>query len=173
VPYGAVDHGDGEHNHGFHDLRDRPDLVVDIPETSKSTGLQNLLRVINAAGSPLMSIGCECGYFSHESASEGNPTGYVGSYVGVTFRDPARNAAPETLVKLAGDGLRDIKPSATHQISFEMLVEPLNLFFGFHDRFELSIRCFGHGFSEQEAWDAFAVSTNAAAESLKVIVTKG
>src|SRR6267143_1753663 len=97
VPYPAAVHDNGA-NHGFIDLRDRPELVALIPEVQRANGLAELLREINAPGSALMSMGCECSLF--ETTPEGEPACYVGGYVDVTFRDPARNVGP-ALIELA------------------------------------------------------------------------
>ena len=55
IPYSGSLRRDGDINHGFKDLRGRPELVDEIPEAKKSKGLANLLRVIAHTASPFMS----------------------------------------------------------------------------------------------------------------------
>src|SRR3546814_6204301 len=54
VPYHAVVRANGEQNHGFIDIRDRPELVSLIPELQKSDGFAELVRSVNEHGSPFM-----------------------------------------------------------------------------------------------------------------------
>ena len=167
VPYGPADREDGDRNYGFVDLRDQPDLVDEIPEAKKSDGLAELLRAINAPGSALMSIGCECGAFSQEAAQEGGPTRYIGSYVAITFRDPGRNSEPKALIDLARAILGRVRIDERHIVTFEMILEPLKHFFGRSGCFELLVKPAGRGRCDQEAWEAFDHVTFATAAAIR------
>jgi hypothetical protein len=68
LPYGPANRPDGRRNHGYVDLRDRPELVSEIPEVQGSQGMQAILRAPNSPESPLMSIGCERGTFPRTEA---------------------------------------------------------------------------------------------------------
>lgn len=51
-------------NHGFVDLRGRPDLAAEISEGAQSIALKTLLIELAAGLSPIFSIGCDLG--THE-----------------------------------------------------------------------------------------------------------
>ena len=69
VPYGGFDRPDGERNHGFIDLRDRPEVAASIPEAQDSNGMQAILLALNARGSRFMSLGCARGLFPRQDLS--------------------------------------------------------------------------------------------------------
>lgn len=166
--YGSVDHGDGHINHGFVDLTDRPDLVDAVPETQKSVALGSLLRAINAKGSPLMSIGCECGLFELENPRPDGETLQVGGYIDVTFRDPKRNDTESALLDLAVAILQRIPAPPEHlAVSYEMQIQPLKLFFGAGGHFGLMLKPLGYGHTSTEAWNAFEAATAGVEASLE------
>ncbi len=80
VPYGPVEHEDGDRNHGYVDTKANPDLISSIPEVAGWPQFQQLLEVINKH-TPLRSLGCEKGYFPVEQDNEAGLKTYVGSYV--------------------------------------------------------------------------------------------
>ena len=63
VPYPAV-FDDIRRNHGFVDLRGRPDLALGIFEGSESTALRGLLARLSESDSALFTLGCDLG--THE-----------------------------------------------------------------------------------------------------------
>jgi len=154
VPYYGVVHEDGARNHGFVDLRDQPELAEHIPELSRSPGLTDFVKAVNERGSPLMSIGCDCGLFPVDDARPGEPTCYIGSYVDVTFRDASRNAVATNLVNLAKVLLARVAVSQQHHFNFHMIVERLKGFWGLPGRYSLMVKTCGFGRSEENAWDA-------------------
>jgi hypothetical protein len=172
VPYGPEDHPDGDRNHGFIDLRDRPDLVAQIPEAQKSEGLAEFLRAINEPGSPLMSIGCECGLFKVESPQEGGPTEYVGGYIDLTFRDPFRNRDAEALVDLAVKIWRRVQMTNEHHAQYAFIVERLVDFFGMPGRYSLMVKPVGYGRSPEQAWRAFSYAASALGAAVRGLPRK-
>jgi hypothetical protein len=60
VPYPPL-FDDIRRNHGFVDIRGRPDLAEKIPEGSQSPALRALLMRFAEAESPLFSLGCDLG----------------------------------------------------------------------------------------------------------------
>jgi hypothetical protein len=54
----------GRRNHGFVDLRGRPDLAIEIPEGSQSPALKGILVELSEPDSPLFTLGCDLG--THE-----------------------------------------------------------------------------------------------------------
>lgn len=164
VPFPPAEHDEGI-NHGWIDLRGRPDLVASVPEAARSKGLAELLRAIADPASELMTGGCECGLF--ESETDGVPPLYVGSYVDVMFKDAHRNADPQNLVDLATSILAGVRPSADHFVMYDLIIEPLKAFFGRRDCFSLMIRPMGFGSTEASAWAAFDEATRAVARAIE------
>lgn len=165
VPYHDQPRPDGNVNHGFFDLRNKPHLVDTIPEASKSKGLREILLVVAKEGSALMTIGCECGLFDEGDSPE-RPRYQVGGFVDIAFKDPAKNAEEEELINLAGYILNGIPASDEHLIGFEMLITPLKTLFGQDGCFELMCKPLGRGDTEVEAWAAFDHAAFAIANSL-------
>ena len=63
VPYPQLFNDIGR-NHGFVDLRGRPDLAIEIPEGSQSPALKAILVELSGPDSPLFTLGCDLG--THE-----------------------------------------------------------------------------------------------------------
>jgi len=67
-------------NHGFVDLRGRPDLAAKIFESSRSHALRELLVGLSEPSSPFFSVGCDLG--SHEESERDENERYVaGGYI--------------------------------------------------------------------------------------------
>ncbi|WP_143742951.1 hypothetical protein [Maricaulis sp. W15] len=163
VPYGQSPvRDDGTQNYGWIDLRNRPDLVSEIPELRKSQGLGELVRAMAAPASQVMSGGCECSEFARDI----DPPISVGGFVTVMFRDVERNRSPDTFVTLAEYLLAGIEPTDQHNIGFEFIVEPLKSFFGHEGCFGLMVKPFGSGANSNQAWAAFDYAASALARSL-------
>lgn len=165
--YGPKVRADGTVNHGFIDLRDRPDLVDQIPEASKSEGLAEVLRVANAKGSPFLTIGCECHEFALEQPRYDGTTIHVGGFVDVTFRDSERASDRAALISLANWTIGGTAgPSNGEAIAFEFVIEPLKSFFGRDDCYGVMMKPHGYGQTSEEAWRSFNVAAMAMAQSL-------
>jgi len=79
VPYPPLFDGI-RNNHGFVDLRGRPDLATEISEGSGSHALKDLLVELSERGSPFFTVGCDLG--SHEEpGSDENARHVAGGYV--------------------------------------------------------------------------------------------
>lgn len=69
-------------NHGFVDLRGKPDLAADIPEASQSGALKGLLVGLSESKSRVFTLGCDLG--THEEPENEEATRHVaGGYVQV------------------------------------------------------------------------------------------
>jgi hypothetical protein len=79
VPYGRLFRGLNR-NHGFVDLRGRPDLVARIPEVAQSPALKVLLSQAAQSQSPLFTLGCDLGAHQEET-DENGVTHVAGGYV--------------------------------------------------------------------------------------------
>jgi hypothetical protein len=166
VPYGPAIREDGNENYGYVDLRGRPDLVKNIPEAQKSSGLFTLLRTIADPVSKLMSSGCECHAFENFSDPR-RPRWTAGCYTDVMFQDAARNSNPSSLFDIAAYSLNGIEPppEGTHT-GYEFLIEPLKTFFGADNCFTVQMKALGHGKTKAEAWAAMNYALDALARSI-------
>lgn len=164
IPYGGVDRPDGQRNHGFIELNDRPELATAIPEAQDSIGMLAILQALAAPGFRFMSLGCARGLFPRHDAKPGEPTYLYGGYVQVAYRDSALNTNPDRFVALSQRILRGIGPSVEHHtIGFEMIVEPLRSFFGAADCYALIVKPLGYGNSEGAALAAWEHAATAVA----------
>lgn len=171
IPYGRVTRPDGRINHGWIDLRGRPELVASIPEAQASEGLLRLLRVIATPGSPLMSGACECGVFDRPELGAAQRW-QAGGFVTVVFQHAEKNVDPQALIELAADILRGVRFTPEYGMAFEMMVAPLKLFFERTDCHDLLIKSVGVGASESKAWEAFNYAASAAAQRLEELCRK-
>jgi hypothetical protein len=164
VPYGPADRPDGNRNHGWTDLRGRPDLVETVPEISKSAGLRRVLTALAQPGSDLFSFGCECAAFHQPGQLD--PPWHVGGFIDVTFSDPVR-ASDRAQLLLAAEEIADgLRIKADHICTFELIVEPLRTYFGRSDCFQLELKPHGHADNEKSAWEAFEVAATAIADAI-------
>jgi hypothetical protein len=170
VPFPAAERPDGSVNHGWIDLRDHPERVAAIPEATRSRGLAHILTAVATPGSHLMSGGCECASFERPTPENPEPRWAAGGYVDVMFREADRNVDARHLIDLARRVLGGIAPVDGHHIGFEMIIEPLKLFFGRTDCHALMIKPLGYGTDEPQARAAFEVAAQAVAQSLRQIV---
>ncbi len=166
VPYHAAKRADGSINRGWIDLRDHPELVVEIPEAKRSPGLSKLLRVIADPASQVMSGACECCAFERPEQAD-LVRWQVGGFVSMMFKDSERNVSAQNLVDLACYILHGIGNSSDHHIGFEMIIEPLKSFFGRTDCHALTLKPLGYAASEPTAWAAFDYASGAAAEAIQ------
>lgn len=165
VPYASADHGDGNMNHGWIDLRDHPERVDLVPEAKKSAGLAKLLRVIAAPESRIMSSACECAAFNG-SEHPAETSWYVGGFIEIMFKEGDQNANPQNLIDLAGGILSLMGPSLGHHIGYEFIIEPLKAFFGRLDCYGLMLKPIGYGPDEPTAWAAFEDAVGGVAEAI-------
>lgn len=148
VPYSEADHGQGERNHGYLDLRDNPERVQQIPEAQKTAGLAAFLEAISTSPT-IQSTTCEAAVFSPVGDRE---LFQGGSFINVMFRDEEQMKDPGALEALALYLLQGVQPTDEHQIGFEMVIEPLKHYFGASGCFTLEVKAIGFGTTEEEAW---------------------
>ncbi len=165
VPYNAVDHNDGYRNHGYIDLRGSPELVYKIPEARKSTGLSAILKVIAHPKSALMTCGCEC-YLFDCGEGDDQPRFLAGGYISVMFKSAEKNRNIKAIQDIAAYILNGISGAPQHHIVYEMILEPLKLFFGDSDCFALMLKPLGFGDTKEQAWASFEHASNSIAVSL-------
>jgi len=148
VPYPAVDHEDGNRNSGYVRVKGDPETVARIPEAQGWPELQDFLLAVNAAQSPIESVGCEKGF--SPSDVEG-PTEKLGSYIDVILTDLARNAAPENLLLLASNLLPSVAGCEKWWSNVEMCLQPMRFLSGTVSPWGLMVRVTGYGRGQDEA----------------------
>lgn len=97
VPYAPLEDA-VRRNHGFVDLRGRPDMVANVPEASESEALGLLLRRLADPASLLASLGCDLGERSARSG-RAETRRIAGGYVQVAdakLRDDAPSLLQRT-----------------------------------------------------------------------------
>jgi hypothetical protein len=59
IPYDAMDHDDGTHNHGFTSLKGHLERLPQVAEARGVPAFQSLLSTLNGPHSPFFSVACE------------------------------------------------------------------------------------------------------------------
>lgn len=169
VPYFRVERPDGKLNHGWVDLRDRPELAREIPEATQRPGLVRLLEVANQKGSGLMSTCCDGGCKAIDRGGE--RTIYASCFAVITFRNPIESSEPERFIDLARVWIHYIPaPPPDMACSFNFVIEPYGTFFGHSGCHALTIMPEGYGVDEAAAWRSFNHAADAAAAALQRII---
>jgi hypothetical protein len=163
VPYLAEAREDSM-NHGFLDLRDRPDLIKLVPEAAKSEGLGEILRALNVAGSPFMSLGCEHRLNPLDGSANGF-TCYFHSYTDITYRDPVRHASEEQMIELADRFLSLVSGHPGAVFAFEIGIQRMRHFFGCRAGYNLSLGLSGYGQTEEQAAASYDAGAREAAKA--------
>lgn len=152
APYGYSARPDSI-NHGFMDLRDRPELVDSVPEVQANPALRSLIVALNRKGSRFMSIGCER---SLPTISTGDWPVSIASYTTMAFRDLSANRSSNDLTAVAHSIWEKFKPrSSVRPVLLEMIIEPLKRLWHLDDAFALDLRMIALGRDEAEAVDTF------------------
>ena len=86
IPYPPIPREGGSSNHGFIDVRGRPDLAAAIPETSDSEALRRMLVELAQPSSLFATVGCAAGAYE-EPESEADIRYLCGGYVQLFFID--------------------------------------------------------------------------------------
>lgn len=149
VPYGPVDHGDGQENHGYIRIKGDAEAIRRVPEAVDWPELGEFLTAVNAAASPIESVGCEKGFFPVEGV--GVPTVKLGSYIDVIFTDAALNDLPENGLLLASHLLPAIDGCERWWSDTEIALQRLRGVVGAVAPWGLMLRVTGYGRNEQEA----------------------
>jgi len=137
-------------NHGFADLRDRPELADSIPEVQANPALRNLIVALNRKGSRFMSIGCDRGP-PFKKESDDFPVS-IASYTTVAFRDLQANRSKNDLMALAYSIWEKFKPrSSIRPVLLELSIEPLKYLWDLNDAFALDLRMLALGRDEADA----------------------
>jgi hypothetical protein len=98
VPYGT-EFDRVRQNHGYVELRGRPDLAAAVPEALESEALKELLVALAAPGSPIFSVGCDLG--AHREPKARKALRHVaGGYVQV-LKSPHENVLGQDYLPFA------------------------------------------------------------------------
>jgi hypothetical protein len=148
VPYFSVDHHDGNFNHGYLPLKGNPGAAGLIPETQGWPELRVFLETLNAAESPIESVGCERGYFPGE---EGSPAVKLGSYIDFVFTEAALNDRPENLLVLAWHLAQSVEDCEKWWASVSFTLQRLRGLAGASKPWGLMLNVTNYGHNEEEA----------------------
>ncbi len=92
VPYGPIDHEDGNQNHGYMRINGDAIGAQRIPEAMGWPELAQFLDSLNTDASPIESVGCGKSFFP--VTDQGDITVSLGAYIDVIFTDPVLNERP-------------------------------------------------------------------------------
>jgi hypothetical protein len=163
VPYPPADHGDGHRNHGYFRIKDNPELLATIPEADWPE-LQAFLAAINAASSPIESVGCEKGFFP--VSGQGSPTFKVGSYFNLIFTEPALNDSAENSLLLASRLLQAVEGCERWWSEVEVVLERFRFLPGTSAPWGLMLRISGYGRDEEEARKTWGITLDRLAKAV-------
>jgi hypothetical protein len=121
IPYGPVDHHDGNRNHGYRRLKGAPEAIRAVSEVQDWPEFLAFLLALNDTDSPIETVGCEKTFSRVDNA--GIATAMLGSYVEVIFTEVALNERPENLLLLASHLLEAVKGCETWWGNVEMVLE--------------------------------------------------
>ncbi len=159
VPYLPMTDMHKRKDHGYFDLRDKPEAVAKIAEAQGQPGLTVFLEQVNAAGKGLMSVACSveaAKVRSGAAAPEGEdaPTDFIDSTVDITFRT-SELANGENMLVVARRlmELRAAQPG--EWASYDLGIRPFKSLFGVNNLAGINIRIRAMGTSEAQAWENF------------------
>jgi hypothetical protein len=165
VPYPAVDHGDGHQNYGYVRIKAAPEVLGLIPETLDCPEMASFLSVVNAADSPIESVGCEKGFFPGDI--EGGPQVKLGSYIDVIFTDTALNDAPENPLQLASHLLEAVKGCERWWADVSAVLQRFRGVPGTVAPWGLMLRVSAYGRDEAEASKLWSVTLDRLGKAVK------
>jgi hypothetical protein len=142
----------------YYDLKQHPDLVLQIPEAIQSPELSAFLTRINAQGFPLETVKCDA-WFSREIAPEEeifNAAGKYVSYVDLIFAGDAQRLSFENHEALAKNLCALLKRAPEMAASVELVIRrcyfhPEETPAESHDGFCITAYVSGFGEDEPEA----------------------
>lgn len=164
VPYPAVDHGDGHRNHGYVRIKGNTEALARIPEAAGWPELAAFLTAINAAESPIESVGCEKGFFP--AAGKGVPPVMLGSYFNVLFTDAVLNDVPESALLLSSRLLQAVEGCESWWSDIEIALERYRFVAGTAVPWGLMLRVSGYGRDESEARKLWGVTLDHLAKAV-------
>ena len=180
VPYLPTTDVHGRRDHGYVDLRDKPDAVARIPEADGQPGLTLFLQQVNAPGKGLMSLSAsvEAAKVRAGAAAPENgqaPTDFIDSTVVITFREPDLATGHNVLV--VARRLMEVRQADPREwASYDLGIQPLRSLFGIGNLAGLTIRIRAMGANEASAWQNFNFHWSqlaAAVRKLKLVPAAG
>jgi hypothetical protein len=156
VPYHAIDHEDGHKNYGYICIKGDATAARSIPEVADFPGLADLLVAINAAQSPIETVGCEkCFVFSNKP---NEPAVKLGVYIDVIFSDVTLNKDPENMLRLSSNLLRAVENCEEWWGNVSMVLQRMRFVGGVKNLWGLMLRIDNGGRSEDEAREYWNVT---------------
>jgi hypothetical protein len=135
-----------------------------IPEAAGWPELAAFLTAINAAESPIESVGCEKGFFP--AAGKGVPPVTLGSYFNVLFTDAVLNDVPESALLLSSRLLQAVEGCESWWSDIEIALERYRFVAGTAVPWGLMLRVSGYGRDESEARKLWGVTLDHLAKAV-------
>jgi hypothetical protein len=164
VPYGPIDHGDGNQNYGYTRIKGDALGARRIPEAADWPELMQLLDALNAPESPIESVGCEKAFFPVND--QGDTTVSLGAYIDVIFTNLVLNEKPENALLLASRLLQAIEGCEKWWGNVSMVLQPMRLIPGITSPWGLMLHIVNYGRNEAEARKFWTVTVERLAKAV-------
>lgn len=149
VPYPPIDRHDGSRNHGYVRLKANFETIGEVPEVEGWPELENFLKIVNAANSPIESLGCEKAYFPLQGRGAAKVS--LGSYVDVAFSAGTVTQNAANFLRLAVPLMNAVQGCERWWGHIELGLQPLRYFFGVTTPWSMLIRVTNEGRTEEES----------------------
>jgi len=149
VPYQPLKHPNGAENHGYLPLKGSTEALSTIPELKGYPELEEFIRVINSAETPIESVGCERALRNVEN--NWPFTAIQGSYVDIVFTEAKLNQNPENHMHLAIHFLEAVENCHQWYGSVEAGIQPFRGLKGVREPWGLMLRITNQGRDAHEA----------------------
>lgn len=156
VPYPPALHDGESTNHGYQRLKGNLDAVGSIPELHGWPEYEEFIRAVNAASSPLESVGCEKSFFPFsagpiDDAGSTRINVTLGSYTDVIFSNLLLNEDAVNHLRLAAELAKALEGCEQWWSGVELGVQRLKGLGACPSPWGLMVRVSGHGRDEEEA----------------------
>lgn len=166
IPYPAVEHEDGNKNHGYRLVKGDESAIRCIPEAEDFPPMRELLIAINAPGSPIESVGCEKSFSNSELP---NATTKFGTYTDVIFSEFPLNENPDNAAVLGCHLLTALEGCEKWWGDVSMVLQRFRHIPGVKLPWGLMLWINNHGRSEEEARDLWTRSAVRIARAIEAL----
>jgi hypothetical protein len=166
IPYPAVDHGDGNKNHGYCRIKGDENAIRLIPEIQDSPAFTDLLIAINSPGSPIESVGCEKAFSKSEIP---NAVTKFGTYTDVIFSDLPLNENIENAASLGCRMLTAVEGCEKWWGDVSMVLQRFRHIPGVKAPWGLMFWINNHGRSEDEAMELWSRTGKRLAQAIAAL----
>jgi hypothetical protein len=158
VPYPSATHEDGRMNHGYIRLKENSQAIATIPEVEGWPEYHSFLERVNAADTPIESVGCEKGFFP---CNNGNAKVQLGSYTDLIFTDLPQNNNPINFLHLAASLIPAMQGSEQWWSTADMALQRSKGIPQCDKPWCFMLKISGHGRNEEEARQSWGATLTA------------